>query len=159
MNVKVFSIQMLQYFSQIVPKGLHFSVFHYPSPVIYVAHVLHCTSLHSSLAFLPSFLFFLPPSFHPSYTQYYLHSHNQSCCLSVLPCHPSSLPLSLPPSLSSLCFPLCLLCTLPYSLHVYLQNDAIALFVASQNVCVHVYVHVYVRVFVGSKIRGKLWKL
>ena len=37
---------------------------------------------------------------------------------------------------------------------MYLQNDAIALFVASQNVCVHVYVHVYVRVFVGSKIRG-----
>ena len=76
-----------------------------PSPRSFTSSIT--TSCH--LSFLP-FLHSLPPFFLP----------------------PSSI-TSLPPSLSPLCFPLYLLCTLPYSLNVYLQDGCTSLYRASQN--------------------------
>ena len=80
-----------------------------------------CFSLSSFLYTIHSFHHYLMPSLHPSFPS--LHS-------SFLP--PSSV-TSLPPSISPLCFPLCLLCTLLYSLHVYIQDGRTALYIASWN--------------------------
>ena len=78
-----------------------------------------------------------PPT--PSITTFYsFHHYFLSSLLPSFPSLPSSfLPpssiTSLPPSLSPLCFSLCLLCTLPYSRRMYLQDGCTALYVASRK--------------------------
>ena len=80
-------------------------------------------------SFVTSFLPFLPPSFNFSCTQYYLRSHPLSFIPTYVP-----LPSFLPSFLSHLSVSLCVYYALsPYSLHLYIQDGATALHVASQK--------------------------